>query len=167
MSAPASKPPENNACVWTLNSKVYAHQSPKAIAENAAEPILQVVLQCLYSQCQTTQFGSALHHALSECSDPEADTPDTLPPLIRHQGLRKRGNQLTASVSASGKVAVHSIARRSVVTSASARYSARLTRSVAYNPAPSATLSPPTTPLASVSTVTPSKTSAQVPTNTS
>lgn len=94
----------------------------------------QVVLQCLYSQCQTTQFGSALHQTLSACTDHGMDTLDALPPLIRHQGLRKRGSPsigyATGHLSAS---AIHSVARRSV--SASAYVSARPTRSVGHLPA--------------------------------
>ena len=88
-----------------------------------------MVLQCLYSQCQTTQFGSALHQTLTACSDLGVDTFDALPPLIRHQGLRKRGSPSIGYVS--GRLsasATHSVARRSV--SASAYVSARPTRSV-------------------------------------
>ena len=93
----------------------------------------QVVLQCLYSQCQTTQFGSALHQTLSACFDSGMDTLDALPPLIRHQGLRKRGSPsigyASGHLSAS---AIHSVARRSV--GASAYVSARPTRSVGHLP---------------------------------
>lgn len=101
----------------------------KCIAEE-----FQVVLQCLYSQCQTTQFGSALHKTLSKCSDSGMDTLDALPPLIRHQGLRKRGSPTIGN--ASGHLsasAVHSMARRSV--SDYAYVSARPTRSVGHLPA--------------------------------
>jgi hypothetical protein len=145
----------------------------KAAVKAAADLMLQVMLQCLYSQCQTTQFGSALHHALSRCSNPETDTPDFLPPLIRHQGLRKRGSQPMASVSAPGqfrlvsasaKVAAHSVARRSVLASAFVRYSARPTRSVAYPVPPSATPSPLTTSLTALNSATPNSTIVQVPT---
>lgn len=94
----------------------------------------QVVLQCLYSQCQTTQFGSALHQTLSACSGSGMDTLDASPPLIRHQALRKRGSSnigyASGHLSAS---AIHSVARRSV--SASAYVSARPTRSVGHLPA--------------------------------
>lgn len=93
-----------------------------------------VVLQCLYSQCQTTQFGSALHQTLSACSGSGMDTLDASPPLIRHQALRKRGSSnigyASGHLSAS---AIHSVARRSV--SASAYVSARPTRSVGHLPA--------------------------------
>ncbi|CAD6592940.1 MAG: hypothetical protein ASARMPRED_006854 [Alectoria sarmentosa] len=94
-----------------------------------------VVLQCLYSQCQTTQFGFALHQTLSACSGSGMDTLDALPPLIRHQGLRKRGSPSIgyASGHLSGST-IHSVARRSV--SASAYVSARPTRSVGHLPGP-------------------------------
>ena len=88
---------------------------------------LQVVLQCLYSQCQTTQFGSALHLTLSACSDSGMDILDALPPLIRHQGLRKRGSSSNGYVSGHlSASAVQSVARRSV--SASTYFNARPTR---------------------------------------
>lgn len=93
----------------------------------------KVVFQCLYSQCPTTQFGSALHHSLSACRDYDAGTLNALPPLVRHQGLRKRGIQTTGMVS--GRVstsATHSVARRSV--SASVVHSARITKSVGSLP---------------------------------
>ena len=93
----------------------------------------QVVLQCLYSQCQTTVFGSALHHTLLACPSSALDIFDTLPPLIRHQGLRKRSGVLrmynaggqSASASAS---TIHKLARRSAAGSAIA--SALPTRNV-------------------------------------
>ena len=89
--------------------------------------ILQVVLQCLYSQCQTTQFGSAVHLTLSACSNSGMDALDALPPLIRHHGLRKRGSPSNGYVSGHLSVsAIQSVARRSV--SASAYVSARPTR---------------------------------------
>lgn len=63
------------------------------------------------------------------------DTLDALPPLIRNQGLRKRGSPsigyTSGHLSAS---AIHSVARRSV--SASAYVSARPTRSLGHLPAP-------------------------------
>ena len=90
--------------------------------------IFQVVLQCLYSQCQTTRFGTALHQVLSACTDYETDTLDASPPIIRHQGLRKRGSP--SNVYASGHLsatAAHSVARRSF--SVSAYVNSRPTRS--------------------------------------
>lgn len=95
--------------------------------------VFQVVLQCLYSQCQTTQFGSALHHTLSVCTDYGVDISDASPPLVRHQGIRKRGSPSISS--ASGHLsasAIHSVARRSV--SASAYGTTRPTRSIGHLP---------------------------------
>ena len=61
------------------------------------------------------------------------ETLEVLPPLIRQQGLRKRGSQNTGY--ASGHLsasAIHSVARRSV--KASALFSARPTRSIGRSP---------------------------------
>ena len=93
----------------------------------------QVLLQCLYSQCQTTQFGSALHHSLSVCTDYGVDTSDASPPLVRHQGIRKRGSLSISSASGHLSASViHSVARRSV--SASAYGTTRPTRSIGHLP---------------------------------
>ena len=114
-----------NAYARTLSFRAYepTRFHIKCIADG-----FQMVLQCLYSQCQTTQFGFALHQTLSACSDSEMDTLNAWPPLVRHQGLRKRRS--ASSGYASGHLsasALHSVARRSV--SASAYVSARPTRS--------------------------------------
>ena len=98
---------------------------------------VQVVLQCLYSQCRTTEFGSALHHALCECSDLGLDTSDFLPPLIRQQGLRRRANLDTIDATASAS-ATHSVSRR--YASVSAGIHSRPTRSADYGPTPTATV---------------------------
>ena len=75
----------------------------------------QAVLQCLYSQCQTAQFGSALHHALSECSNYDLDSSLDPPHLIRNQGLRKRqpfdSGLASLYVSASG---IQSVSRQNI-----------------------------------------------------
>lgn len=93
--------------------------------------LVQAVLQCLYSQCQTTHFGSALHFALSQCAEYGLGTTDILPPLIRHQGLRKRAypdlKDLSVHAIAS---ATHSVARR--LASISAVPYPKPTRSAAY-----------------------------------
>ena len=93
----------------------------------------QVVLQCLYSQCQTTRFGSALHHTLSVCTDYGVEASDASPPLVRHQGIRKRGSLSISSASGHRSASViHSVARRSV--SASAYGTTRPTRSIGHLP---------------------------------
>jgi len=55
------------------------------------------VFQCLHSQCQTAQFGSAIHSALMECSGADTETHNVLPHLIRHQKSRKRHNAYSDS----------------------------------------------------------------------
>ena len=67
----------------------------------------QIVLQCLYSQCHTAQFGSALHHTLFECTKYPPTSPDHLPPLLRHQGLRKRAINNLALASARPLASAH------------------------------------------------------------
>ena len=93
----------------------------------------KVVLQCLYSQCQSTVFGSALHQTLAACPGSALDALDTLPPLIRHQGLRKRNNVMSIHGAHSASVSVSTsrkLARRSAA--GSVVRSARPTRSVPY-----------------------------------
>ena len=55
---------------------------------------LQVVLQCLYSQCPTVHFGAALHHSLSACYEYEVNGKEAgaVPAILRHQALRRRTN---------------------------------------------------------------------------
>lgn len=89
----------------------------------------QAVLQCLYSQCQTAQFGSALHHALSKCSSLETEIADISPPLLREQGLRKKNKRAVGDTSDPGSApAIGSVARQSASASATSK---RPTRSLA------------------------------------
>ncbi|KAI4110654.1 MAG: hypothetical protein LQ339_001231 [Xanthoria mediterranea] len=109
------------------NSKYVSscRESQRCLCEDAQ--FQGAVLQCLYSQCQTSQFGCALHHTMAHCFEEDSQTVQTLPALIRHQALRKRqipGAYASASVSSS---AVHSVARGQL--SASALDNARPTRS--------------------------------------
>lgn len=86
-------------------------------------------MQCLYSQCQTAQFGSALHHALSKCSGLETGIAYLSPPLLREQGLRKRNKRTVEDTSDLGLApAIGSVARQSASASATSK---RPTRSVA------------------------------------
>lgn len=86
----------------------------------------QVVLQCLYSQCQTAQFGSALHHALSKCSSLETEIADISPPLLREQGLRKRNKRAVGDMSDPGSApAIGSVARQSASASATLKHPTR------------------------------------------
>jgi len=76
------------------------------------------VFQCLYSQCQTAQFGIAVHSALLECSGIDVEAHAVLPHLIRHQKFRNRRN----IYSGSGSVLATTLA--SGYASASRTYSA-------------------------------------------
>ena len=133
-SAPVSRAKCLSVSARTLNFRAWVTPSHRRLPSKCTADGFQLVLQCLYSQCQTTQFGSALHQTLLACSGPALDTLDALPPLIRHQGLRKRGSPTISY--ASGHLsasAIHSVARRSV--SASAYVSARPTRGLGHLPA--------------------------------
>lgn len=48
------------------------------------------VFQCLYSQCDTVHFGSALHFAISQCVDTGSPLVFGVPPIPNHNSLRKR-----------------------------------------------------------------------------
>ena len=84
-----------------------------------AANLSQAVYHCLYSQCQTAQFGTALHAALTQCSGITSEHAFLLPHLIRHQSSRTR--QHSQSISGLGPATTpasgfHSISRiRSVV----------------------------------------------------
>ena len=87
------------------------------------------MLKCLQSQCHTAQFGSALHHTIARCSDYFSSLSNVIPPLIRHQGLRKRARSYSVQMSARPQASVRpvtamasgsrarSVQRRSVITS--------------------------------------------------
>lgn len=114
------------------DAQFQAVQSFSFITESPPSYLLsaQAVLQCLYSQCQTAQFGSALHYAIAQCSENDSRSNDILPALVRHKALHGRAvpsMYASASVSAS---AIHSVARRQL--SVSAPGNARPTRSAAY-----------------------------------
>ncbi|CAG8951844.1 hypothetical protein HYFRA_00005648 [Hymenoscyphus fraxineus] len=48
------------------------------------------LFQCLYSQCDTVHFGSALHFAISQCVDTDSQIVFGVPPIPNHDSLRKR-----------------------------------------------------------------------------
>lgn len=86
-------------------------------------------MQCLYSQCQTAHFASALHHTIEQCSEDDSQFAQNLPALIRHQGLRIRAvPSMYASASVSAP-AIHSGVRRQSSTLAPGK--ARPTRTPA------------------------------------
>ncbi|KAI9813508.1 MAG: hypothetical protein M1832_006306 [Thelocarpon impressellum] len=59
------------------------------------------VFQCLYSQCQTAQFGSALHHAIAACPLDDQEDSKAAPRLIRGARVRKREYAMYSQVSGS------------------------------------------------------------------
>ena len=81
-------------------------------------PFNQAILQCLYTQCQTSQFGAAVHQALLTCSTYETFYSNNLPQLIRHQSLRKRSSKTLGNMSSHASASViRSIAHRSTTFS--------------------------------------------------
>ncbi|PQE06173.1 Extracellular membrane CFEM domain protein [Rutstroemia sp. NJR-2017a BBW] len=49
------------------------------------------IFKCLYSQCDTAHFGSALHHSIAQCSGAVSDvTLLTIPDFPNHDSLRRR-----------------------------------------------------------------------------
>ena len=113
---------ESNSDEWTTSHRIDG---------------LKAILQCLYSQCQTSLFPTALHYALAACPSSAPDSSDTLPPLIRHQGLRNRNSPTrenrSGAQTASVSVSAHRLlARRSA--SSSVVVSSRPTRSIANLP---------------------------------
>lgn len=56
------------------------------------------VFQCLYSQCDTSHLNSALHHAISQCSNIESYILPALPPVSNHELLRQREAEYLAGI---------------------------------------------------------------------
>ncbi|TVY67398.1 hypothetical protein LSUE1_G004725 [Lachnellula suecica] len=48
------------------------------------------VYQCIYSQCDTAHFGSALHHTITQCVGTENQMIFDVPPVLNHDSLRRR-----------------------------------------------------------------------------
>jgi hypothetical protein len=56
-----------------------------------------VVFQCLYSQCDTAHFGSALHHIIAQCFSTGADILIfATPPIPNREDLRRREEEYVA-----------------------------------------------------------------------
>lgn len=110
---------------------------------------LQAVLQCLYSQCHTAQFGLALHFALTKCATYNNGPSALLPHLLIHQkNQQKRENHRTGSVYHSASLltptsALHDVQRRLLSISISVSIYAQPTRQAAYDTAKSQPLSSP------------------------
>ncbi|KAK0111275.1 hypothetical protein ONS95_001647 [Cadophora gregata] len=66
------------------------------------------VFQCIYSQCDTAHFGSALHHAIAQCLGTNNEVFFANPPIPDRDALRRReaeyasGEKLAGSGSAVG-----------------------------------------------------------------
>jgi hypothetical protein len=63
---------------------------------------LQSLFQCLYSQCDTAHFGSALHHAISQCSSLDSEIILSIPRIPKHDVLRRREAEYLAGAKAFG-----------------------------------------------------------------
>jgi hypothetical protein len=58
---------------------------------------LQAVFQCLYSQCDTVHFGSALHHTIAQCFGTESEMVlFAAPPIPHREDLRRREEEYAA-----------------------------------------------------------------------
>ena len=79
-------------------------------------------MQCLYSQCQTVHFGAALHHTLAACYDFASDEAGAVPPILRHQALRRRTNEDKDKSSTSTGMTVSARATQSAPASRFRRY---------------------------------------------
>ncbi|KAL2065429.1 hypothetical protein VTL71DRAFT_3099 [Oculimacula yallundae] len=66
------------------------------------------VFQCIYSQCDTAHFGSALHHAIAQCFGTSNEVFFAVPPIPNREALQRReeeyaaGAKLVGSGSAAG-----------------------------------------------------------------
>jgi hypothetical protein len=58
----------------------------------------QSLFQCLYSQCDTAHFSSALHHTISQCSSVGGEIIFLVPPILNHDGLRRREAEYLAGI---------------------------------------------------------------------
>lgn len=56
----------------------------------------QAVFQCIYSQCDTVHFGSALHFTISQCTGLGNQIVPEMPPIPNHDLLRRQEVQYLA-----------------------------------------------------------------------
>ncbi|KAI9050343.1 hypothetical protein LZ554_005509 [Drepanopeziza brunnea f. sp. 'monogermtubi'] len=54
------------------------------------------VFQCIYSQCDTVHFGSALHHAIAQCLGTDNEVFFAVPPIPDRDALRRREDEYAA-----------------------------------------------------------------------
>ncbi|KAH7333455.1 hypothetical protein BKA65DRAFT_553800 [Rhexocercosporidium sp. MPI-PUGE-AT-0058] len=96
-----SDPTYQNVCLFLIpfmenSSSATVLTSPKS------------VFQCIYSQCDTAHFGSALHHAIAQCFGTSNEVFFAVPPIPNRDTLRRReeeyaaGAKLVGSGSAAG-----------------------------------------------------------------
>ncbi|PBP22992.1 hypothetical protein BUE80_DR006161 [Diplocarpon rosae] len=110
------------------------------------------VFQCIYSQCDTAHFGSALHHAMAQCLGTKNEVFFAVPPIPNRDSLRRREEEYAAGEklygSGSGSASGYPTNSANFPTQ-SANY---LTDSVggSYSPSPTASLPFPYFPLNSV-----------------
>jgi hypothetical protein len=112
---------------------------------------LQAVFQCLYSQCDTVHFGSALHHITAQCFGTGSEISlFASPPIPNREDLRRRDEEYAAGAKlyGSGSAAGYPTESVSFLTQ-SAGYA---TQSVGVPYSPSSTPTPP--PILSLETAT-------------
>ena len=100
-------------------------------SDQSTTDTIKTVFRCLYSQCQTAQFGSALHFTLIECVDHKVQNSMVVPKLIGQHDLRKRVEHYPGFGSMVSSASVIQSSQRRYA-SVSASTSARPTRSAAY-----------------------------------
>lgn len=61
-----------------------------------ANASLKSVFQCLYSQCETAHFGSALHHVIAQCFGTGNEILFAVPPIPNYDSLRRREAEYAA-----------------------------------------------------------------------
>ncbi|KAG4438602.1 hypothetical protein IFR05_005926 [Cadophora sp. M221] len=60
------------------------------------------VFQCIYSQCDTAHFGSALHHAIAQCFGTSNEVFFAVPPIPNRDALRRREEEYAAGAKLAG-----------------------------------------------------------------
>lgn len=57
---------------------------------------IKSVFQCLYSQCDTAHFGSAVHHVIAQCYGTGNEVLFVVPPIPNRDSLRRREAEYAA-----------------------------------------------------------------------
>ncbi|KAE8443431.1 hypothetical protein EG329_001828 [Mollisiaceae sp. DMI_Dod_QoI] len=75
----------------------YVSKCSRDISCLCSEPDYQnSVFQCLYSQCDTVHFGSALHHVIAQCFGTGNEILFAAPPIPDRDSLRRREAEYAA-----------------------------------------------------------------------